>query len=488
MKPVTLRGVRQASIDRYIRPAGTTYGTGDGLTYANAVAGLSAIPWSAVNGTQSTIWICGTHYERLTPLQAISGISTTARLKIRCDYGADPGIIDGAVSFNGTNTVNPAQTYNGTPSAWANLSGEIYYKTTTRCPYGFWEDGTELTPILLQWSNRKSNEYVAATLARGQFGWFLTGTVNADGSGGAVSNRLYYRASNGAAPSTHDIYCPGRNYDGLASALFSDCRYLTLNLTLRRWRTNTTGVDIAALHLRECVDIVLDGDISDNAQAARIDACTTLTINPTFAARRNIYSGLILENDGNTSSAYTIGGTYYRNGRPKLYTGALYYHTGDGDNIGIGGTGGTFNSITVSGALLEESGPDNSLTMNITTTNGSKAVTVASTDGLRATTFDFITAAGVTAGTTVESITDATTFQLSANATASGTVSAVIAAVQGANLYVGTSYSCQAAVSLINSTMKNSIGWGAYFDPTDWTGGTRSGNTYIGCTTNQPDT
>jgi hypothetical protein len=47
----------------YVRPAGTTYGTGDGLTYANAWSGFSAINWSVL--PNNILAICGTHFQEL---------------------------------------------------------------------------------------------------------------------------------------------------------------------------------------------------------------------------------------------------------------------------------------------------------------------------------------------------------------------------------------------------------------------------------------
>jgi hypothetical protein len=55
----------------YVRPAGTTYGSGDGLSYANAFSGNAGIQanLSAIDGNR--IAICGTHFEKL----AFDGIS-----------------------------------------------------------------------------------------------------------------------------------------------------------------------------------------------------------------------------------------------------------------------------------------------------------------------------------------------------------------------------------------------------------------------------
>jgi hypothetical protein len=47
----------------YVRPAGSTYGTGDGSSYANAWAGFSNIVWASV--ANNTLAVCGNHTEAL---------------------------------------------------------------------------------------------------------------------------------------------------------------------------------------------------------------------------------------------------------------------------------------------------------------------------------------------------------------------------------------------------------------------------------------
>lgn len=51
-------------ITYYVRPTGTTYGTGDGTSYANAWSGFPAINWSLVEGNR--LAVCGVHSQQLT--------------------------------------------------------------------------------------------------------------------------------------------------------------------------------------------------------------------------------------------------------------------------------------------------------------------------------------------------------------------------------------------------------------------------------------
>lgn len=102
----------------YVRPAGTTYGSGDGSSYENALSGFSAIVWGSVApGTR--IIICGTHAETLSVntsgteelpivIQAeypgVSGIIDCANLLVRCFYVHNRQYIniEGLVSKNAT--------------------------------------------------------------------------------------------------------------------------------------------------------------------------------------------------------------------------------------------------------------------------------------------------------------------------------------------------------------------------------------------------
>ena len=86
----------------YVRPSGSTYGTGDGSSYANAWSGFSNIVWASVEN--NILAICGTHLEKLNV-----GIGNCTII------GNDPneaGVIDGentrltGAEFNSLDNIN----------------------------------------------------------------------------------------------------------------------------------------------------------------------------------------------------------------------------------------------------------------------------------------------------------------------------------------------------------------------------------------------
>ena len=55
--------------DLYVRPLGTDYGAENGLAYATAWEGLSAVQWGTSAGEVGpgdTLWVCGTHINYVT--------------------------------------------------------------------------------------------------------------------------------------------------------------------------------------------------------------------------------------------------------------------------------------------------------------------------------------------------------------------------------------------------------------------------------------
>jgi hypothetical protein len=71
----------------YVRPAGATYGTGDGTSYENAWSGFSAVNQLLLSAPYRTLYICGEHREFFQ--------ITRNALKIRGDYATDSGWING---------------------------------------------------------------------------------------------------------------------------------------------------------------------------------------------------------------------------------------------------------------------------------------------------------------------------------------------------------------------------------------------------------
>ncbi len=100
------------SSDWYVRPAGGSYGAGDGTSYADAWDGLLNVVWG-LEGVRAgdTLWVCGLHIHNLTNsagssidrqanIPLISGTGESSRVIIRGDYPDDPGIVWGAYRMN----------------------------------------------------------------------------------------------------------------------------------------------------------------------------------------------------------------------------------------------------------------------------------------------------------------------------------------------------------------------------------------------------
>lgn len=87
----------------YVRPVGTTYGTGDGTSYANAWSGFAAVNQALVAGAGAKLMVCGEHREGFT--------ITVNNLYVRGDYATDSGWINGqgvrgqGVGINGRTNV-----------------------------------------------------------------------------------------------------------------------------------------------------------------------------------------------------------------------------------------------------------------------------------------------------------------------------------------------------------------------------------------------
>ena len=101
----------EASKDYYLRPAGVTYGLGDGSSYENAWNNIKNIVWGE-NGVEAgdNLYVCGRHvlnysagdYVATTGQKYIqaSGLSEEYPITIRMDCPGDEGIMWGAVLYN----------------------------------------------------------------------------------------------------------------------------------------------------------------------------------------------------------------------------------------------------------------------------------------------------------------------------------------------------------------------------------------------------
>ena len=75
-----------ANLNYFVRPVGTTYGSGDGLSYDNAFSGFAAIDWTKVSAGKR-LFVCGSHSETLT-------IENNG-VKIYGNYSLESGLITG---------------------------------------------------------------------------------------------------------------------------------------------------------------------------------------------------------------------------------------------------------------------------------------------------------------------------------------------------------------------------------------------------------
>ncbi len=87
--------------DWFVRPSGSSYGSGDGTTFSNAWSGFSSINWTGI-AAGDTLYVAGTFYEKLSVGK--SGASGSL-ITVRGNYPGYPGVIDvssgDAVSLHG---------------------------------------------------------------------------------------------------------------------------------------------------------------------------------------------------------------------------------------------------------------------------------------------------------------------------------------------------------------------------------------------------
>ncbi len=244
--------------------------------------------------------------------------------------------LDGTVSFDDQWTFFPADTYSSSKS-WVQYSGEIYRKETARLPYGFFEDGIRLTPVLTSAPND------ALLLGRGQF----TGN----------NNYLYYRASDGKTPVEHTIRVTRRDLPTLPGGLYvSGLHDLQFeNVTVKNWDRNI---------LPPAGVVVVHSDhvafkkfiVTSNFTAMDIDGSTYISIDVDSVISDNLVSGVMVEGD---SAHIDLTGEYSRNGRALHYDGVNLKYSPDGDGIGVGGNGGIMSDITIHDATVSGNGaPD----------------------------------------------------------------------------------------------------------------------------------
>lgn len=180
--------------DYFVRPAqGSAYGTGSGLSYANAWNSLNGISWGSLS-PGDTLYICGAHslYGDNRAIPGASGNSSND-ITISGDCPTGSGTDQGAIL--GINVKI-------TPGSWSSAGGGIYTASYTGCTGGFLIEeeaggapsiaypGTQLDYAKDQFADPMSNQ-----------GSWTQGTFYQNGCGGT----LHYKTVGGGAP-TRNIY------------------------------------------------------------------------------------------------------------------------------------------------------------------------------------------------------------------------------------------------------------------------------------------
>lgn len=331
------------------------YGAEDGLAVATCFDGFADVAGLAAGDTLRVVNDYGSFFERYA-----IGASGTAGSLISVTGWSDANsaaayaTIDTTVKISGDQSFSAATTYATSGYAWTLVSGEVYKKNNSALAHLLFEDGTLLTPIL---GHGISEATIAATLERGQYA-NLTGTPNV----------LYYRASDGAAPSTHmlrmndhrnDTSGPGAFY--CSAQDYIDVRYLTL----RGVYVLSVGTQQnAGLSLSDCENVTADYIESKyNLAGVGIDGGVNVAIGSNVVGSYNIAIGASLEATPVALTNVTLSGTYEYNSRlaQVATNGQTVGDIFDGDGVGIGQSGGTFTGIDVVGVTSRYNGAaDNS--------------------------------------------------------------------------------------------------------------------------------
>jgi len=115
------------NLNRFVRPAGTIYGTADGKSYDNAWSGFSAIDWAQMLPGM-TLNVCGTHLETLNV-----GASGTILKPITINFAN----ILGSGSIDGRNTLFAC--FDTNDNDYLTINGDLLTKTfrrgTNSCTY-----------------------------------------------------------------------------------------------------------------------------------------------------------------------------------------------------------------------------------------------------------------------------------------------------------------------------------------------------------------
>ena len=266
-------------------------------------------------------------------------------------YAAPNGItLDSSVSVDGDNTftANTPPAVYGSGSSWQLVSGEVYKKGSAVEWYMLREDGARLTPRSLYSSDEAT---IVAALNRGE--WTVRNATT-----DTLARTIYYRATDGAAPSSHSLRANNRQLDGTRGMLAcngQDYWRFTGRWTVQYHHVSTT--DDAGVDILDCDNYDTGGAIISqyNLVGANIDGGTNGIFNATL--KNNISSGLAIEGASATLANLTVRGRYDYNGGEARYNGQNIAWNGDGDGIGVGQNGGTIAGLLIDIDSASYNGP-----------------------------------------------------------------------------------------------------------------------------------
>lgn len=321
--------------DWYVGPSSGEYGLEDGTSLENQFDGCADISGIAAGDTiyfdTSQTW-----YERC----ALTGIASGAS---KVTYTTTGGVanFDHTVSIDGTASFTAATTYSASGGAWSLAGGEVYKKNFAAVTWQMTEDGVDLTPKLF-WTDSEAT--IVAGLGRGQF------TIR-----DAATDVLYYRASDGAAPSTHALRVNDRRDNANQGLLYCDAQnnIKLRNVALKHHR-NSGGDSVttdSALSLVNCNNIDIDDvDVTYNGIGVGVDGGSVVFgdgVNVSY----NLGSGVAVEGDTSVAYVTAAGGEYNHNSNSPMYgtDPSTLAYPGDGDGWGIGHDGGTAHVLLTGG-------------------------------------------------------------------------------------------------------------------------------------------
>lgn len=253
--------------------------------------------------------------------------------------------VDGTVSMD-TDYSFSGSTY-GHYYSWslALNSTEIWKKRCDVTLYWSSQDGSPLAPRVCA-----DQAAVTNNLQRGEFTF-------ADDDSAVYC--MWVRCTDGANVNTHALRGTRRDWDSVAGIIYAVGKTnLTFNnVGIQNYMPNNS-VDSGAFYLTNTTGVTVNSCFVTNTdtQGILLGHARNMTVqNSRIVA--NVDTGIVIE--GNCTNVFILGNTITNNGRVKLFDHVNYSYRADGDNIGIGGIGGSLTNIVIGNNIIGYSGaPD----------------------------------------------------------------------------------------------------------------------------------